>query len=140
MDSSFNKISLLVYFLAFFFPVLRNADYIGFQVFLCVLLYINDPILFLCWSANIVFGIALIAPAGSWKKFFLSFASLAFGSVLITYGHIPGSDIMGNNPEPAFYGTGYILWISAFAITFVGSIIDLRAANKNAVRGSHGIV
>jgi len=139
MNSSYNKISLLVYFISFFLPVFSNTDGIGLQAFLFVPLYINEPVLLLCWLANIVFIIALIAPAGSWKKFFFAFASVAFGFGLLAYGHVPGSDIMGRNPEPAFYGTGYILWLSAFAITLIGSIVDLKTTNKKAARESHGI-
>lgn len=129
MDSPYNKISLLIYFISFFFPVFTNADYKGVHAFFFVPFYFEEPVLLLCWLANISFALALLSPVGSWKKIFFGFTSVVFALILVFYKYIPGSGVgfwKQKEPDPAFYGIGYILWVSAFAITFVGSIINLK--------------
>jgi hypothetical protein len=131
MDSSYNKISLLVYFVSFFFPVFAHSDIYGFHAFFIGFSfgYLGEPVLFVPWVGNFVFFASLLCKVGGDRRLLLTiFSVIMAGSVVFVDFH--STYITGKGEPSPRLNLGYILWLSSFTINLIGTIRDRNALKK----------
>lgn len=121
MRWSLNQISVTVYFISFLCPVFWNDDLLGFRIFILGLFGFGGIDGFIIWFANLTFFFSLFA-IDSFPKFRLILSvvtiALAIGFMFV-FPHLPDSRLV---KEPAYYGPGYILWLSAFAVNLLSAL------------------